>query len=90
MDQLRVLVIEDSEDDTELMLHELRRGNYDLIHTRVETPEAMQNELTTRTWDMVISDFSMPHFNAFAALDLLHRTQQDIPFIIDRHEAGRA
>jgi diguanylate cyclase (GGDEF)-like protein len=82
MDQLRVLVIEDSEDDTELMLRELRRGNYDLIHTRVETPEAMQNELTTRTWDMVISDFSMPHFNAFAALDLLHRTQQDIPFII--------
>lgn len=82
MDQLRVLVIEDSEDDTELMLRELRRGNYDLIHTRVETPEAMQNELTTRTWDMVISDFSMPHFNAFAALDLLHHTQQDIPFII--------
>jgi diguanylate cyclase (GGDEF)-like protein len=82
MDQLRVLVIEDSEDDTELMLRELRRGNYDLVHTRVETPEAMQNELTTRTWDMVIADFSMPHFNAFAALDLLHRTQQDIPFII--------
>ena len=82
MDQLRVLVIEDSEDDTELMLRELRRGQYDLVYTRVETPEAMHSELTTRTWDMVIADFSMPHFNAFAALDLLHRTQQDIPFII--------
>lgn len=81
-EKLRVLVVEDSEDDTELMLRELRQGNYDLIHTRVETPEAMQGALTSSKWDLVISDFSMPHFNAFSALDLLHHTQQDIPFII--------
>jgi diguanylate cyclase (GGDEF)-like protein len=81
-EQLRVLVVEDSEDDTELLLHELRGGNYDLIHKRVETSEAMRGELTTRPWDLVISDFSMPQLNAFAALELLHRTKQDIPFII--------
>lgn len=79
---LRVLVVEDSEDDTELLLHELRRGGYDLTHARVDIAEMMRAELSAHTWDIVISDFSMPHFNAFAALELLHSTQQDIPFII--------
>lgn len=79
---LRVLVVEDSEDDTELLLHELRRGGYDLTHTRVDLAERMSAELFGHTWDIVISDFSMPHFNAFAALELLHSTQKDIPFII--------
>jgi len=82
MKPLRVLVVEDSEDDTELLLHELRRGGYDTSHTRVETAETMSKELSTRTWDIVISDFTMPHFNAFGALELLRSTQQDIPFII--------
>jgi diguanylate cyclase len=79
---LRVLVVEDSEDDTELLLHELRHGGYDLTHARVDIADMMRAELSAHTWDLVISDFSMPHFNAFAALELLHSTQQDIPFII--------
>jgi diguanylate cyclase (GGDEF)-like protein len=79
---LRALVIEDSEDDTELLLHELQRGGYAPHHARVETPEAMNSELTARTWDIVFSDFSMPHFNAFDALSLLRNTGIDIPFII--------
>ncbi len=82
MKPLHVLVIEDSEDDAELTLRELRHGGYDLTHARVETAEMMSAELSARTWDLVISDFTMPHFNAFAALELLHSTQQDIPFII--------
>jgi diguanylate cyclase (GGDEF)-like protein len=82
MKPLRALVVEDSEDDTALLLHELQRGGYDLSHTRVETAETMSTELSTHTWDIVFSDFSMPHFNAFAALELLRSTQQDLPFII--------
>lgn len=79
---LRVLIVEDSGDDTELLLRELRRGDYDPTHLRVETSEDMNDALTTHTWDLVISDFTMPHFNAFAALELLHKSQLDIPFII--------
>ena len=79
---IRALVVEDSDDDTALLLHELRRGGYDPIYTRVETAETMSRELSTRTWDIVFSDFSMPNFNAFAALELLRSTQYDIPFII--------
>ncbi len=79
---LHTLIVEDSADDTELLLRELKRGGYDPIHVRVETPEAMQAELATKTWNIVFSDFSMPHFNAFDALALLHKTGLDIPFII--------
>ena len=79
---LSVLIIEDSVDDTDLLLLELRRGGYDLTYSRVEDAEAMKTELITHQWDIVISDFSLPKFDAFAALELLHSTSQDIPFII--------
>ena len=79
---LRALVVEDSADDTELLLRELKHGGYDPTHVRVETPEAMNAELATKAWNIVFSDFSMPHFNAFDALALLRQTEIDIPFII--------
>ena len=83
MQPLHVLVIEDSEDDTELLLNELRRGAYIPSHMRVDTAQAMSGALNSGTWDLIISDFSMPHFNAFAALEVLHNSQQkDMPFII--------
>ncbi len=83
MQPLRVLVIEDSEDDTELLLNELRRGEYIPSYRRVDTAQAMSGALNSDTWDLVISDFSMPHFNAFAALEVLHNSpQKDMPFII--------
>ena len=79
---LRALIIEDSEDDTDLLLRELRHGGYDPSHVRVETAETMSVELSSQTWDIVFSDFTMPQFNAFGALELLRSTHQDIPFII--------
>ena len=79
---LRALVVEDSEDDTELLLHVLRRGGYAPEHVRVDTPETMKKELSGGPWDIVFADFAMPHFNAFNALALLHQTGLDIPFII--------
>lgn len=79
---LHALIVEDSEDDTQLLLRELRRGGYDPNHTRVETREAMGAELSTHPWDIVFSDFTMPQFNAFDALALLRGTGLDLPFII--------
>ncbi len=79
---LRALVVEDSEDDTELLLRELRHGGYAPEHARVDTSEAMREALAKRAWDIVFSDFTMPQFNAFDALALLRSTGLDIPFII--------
>ncbi len=79
---LRILVVEDSQDDTLLLLHQLRRGGYEPTFERVDTPEAMSAALDRQNWDLVVADFSMPRFNALAALELLKKKGLDLPFII--------
>jgi PAS domain S-box-containing protein/putative nucleotidyltransferase with HDIG domain len=79
---LRALIIEDSEEDAQLLLRELRRGGYEVEFERVESTEAMQSALTQGTWDLILSDFSMPQFSAPKALEVLKISGLDIPFII--------
>jgi PAS domain S-box-containing protein len=79
---LRVLVVEDSEDDAQLLLRELQRGGYVVQHQRVELAEEMSRLLKEHAWDLVISDYSMPRFNALKALETLKASRLDLPFII--------
>jgi len=79
---LRVLIVEDSEDDTILLVRALRRGGYAPVFERVETPAAMTAALNQQKWDIILSDFAMPSFSASAALALLKRSGLDLPFII--------
>ncbi len=79
---LRVLIVEDSEDDMFLTLRTLRRGGYNPHYERVDTPLAMQTALDNEVWDIVIADYTLPAFSAPAALQLLQNQQQDLPFII--------
>lgn len=85
---LRVLIVEDSEDDTLLLLRELRRGGYEPVHERVDTAAAMEAALANE-WDLVISDHSMPAFSSSAALELLRGGGfVDLPFIIVSGQIG--
>ncbi len=79
---LRVLLIEDSEDDALLLLRELRKAGYDPCYRRVETARDMTAALLTDTWDVIISDHAMPRFNALAALEIYKEQDLDIPFLI--------
>jgi two-component system, NarL family, sensor histidine kinase UhpB len=80
---LRVLLVEDSEDDALLLLRELRRGGYEPLCERVDTAGGMEAALDEREWDLVIADHSMPEFSSSAALELLRRKGfMDLPFII--------
>jgi signal transduction histidine kinase len=79
---LRVLIVEDDERDAALMLHELRRSDYEVTYERVDSPEAMAAALEKQPWDIVLSDFTMPHFSAPAALSLVKERALDLPFII--------
>ncbi|MBI3046868.1 MAG: response regulator [Acidobacteria bacterium] len=81
-DRLRALIVEDSEDDTEMLLRHLRRADLEVEWLRVETPDAMRAALQQRRWDVVLSDYSMPRFSAPAAAALLREEGLDIPFII--------
>jgi len=80
--KLRALLVEDSEDDAELLAHELRRGGYDVTYQRVDTAAAMRFALEEKPWDIVISDFSMPQFDGLMALEILQQSSLDLPFII--------
>lgn len=79
---LRVLIVEDSEDDMFLLLRELRQGGYTLDYVRVDTAPAMQAALERQPWDIVIADYSLPAFSGPEALKLLQRQGLDLPFII--------
>ncbi len=78
---LRALIVEDSENDTLLLVHELRRGGYEPAYERVETLEGMKAALDKQHWDIVLSDYTMPLFRGTDALLLLRERDSDTPFI---------
>ncbi|MEI6153264.1 MAG: PAS domain S-box protein [Deltaproteobacteria bacterium] len=79
---LRALIIEDSEDDTLLIVHRLERAGYKLTYERLETKDAMRDALDREKWDIIISDYKMPGFSGLAALKLYKEKGLEIPFII--------
>jgi two-component system sensor histidine kinase/response regulator len=79
---LRILNIEDSEQDAVLNLRHLEREGYELITDRVETPEATKAALEKNKWDVILCDYTMPRFNAVGALKMMKEMNLDIPFII--------
>lgn len=81
MKKLRVLFIEDSEVDMELVCAELKRGGYAVSHKRVDTESGFREALAGGAWDLIISDFSMPHFDGLRAFALYRELGYDIPFI---------
>lgn len=78
---IRVLLVEDSENDAMLLLLELRQNGYAVESERVETASAMSDALD-RQWDVVIADYVLPKFSGPAALKLMQRRGLDLPFII--------
>lgn len=79
---LRVLSVEDSEDDYLLLLARLRQGGYQPVCRRVDTLEAMEAALAQETWDIVLSDMQMPRFSGFEAIEALKRSSSDLPVIV--------
>ena len=74
---LRILVVEDSEDDALLVKRELERGGYEVVFERVETAETMTDQLKKQAWDIIISDDHLPHFSTSEALELLHHKMKN-------------
>ena len=80
--ELRALIVEDSEDDALLLIRELEHQGYAVSWTRVQKAEPMRQALAEGTWDVVLSDYSMPRFSAPAALGVLQESGLDLPFIV--------
>ncbi len=90
---LRVLLVEDSENDAMLLLRELRRGGYEPVYERVYTPEGMELALRGadgrgEPFEVVVSDYYMPRFRAPEALELFRGLGYDAPFIVVSGKIG--
>jgi diguanylate cyclase (GGDEF)-like protein len=78
---IRVLIVEDSAEEAERLILELRRGGFDPEYERVETPEMLGAALDRQLWDVAFGNFSMPTFGGVAALKAVRGRELDLPFI---------
>ena len=85
---LKVLIVNDSEDDAGVLSLELKRGGFEVNYLRVDTEKDMINALKSATWDLVISDYMMANFSGPDALKVLKWQGFDLPFIIVSGKVG--
>jgi signal transduction histidine kinase/FixJ family two-component response regulator len=85
---LRVLLVDDSEDDAFLVVRELERAGYEAVWQRVETAAALAEAVAREPWQLVLCDYVMPQFGGLAALRLLRHVAPDLPVIIVSGEIG--
>jgi len=78
---LRVLLVEDSPNDAELLLLELRRAGFNPVWQRVDSEQAYLDSLNPDI-EIILSDYSMPQFDGLRALKLLRERALEIPFIV--------
>jgi PAS domain S-box-containing protein len=78
---IKVLLVEDDEDDARLAMRMLRQGGFDPAWRRVQDAQSLKAAFAEERWDAVLSDFKLPKFNGMAALTLFREAGLDIPFI---------
>ena len=81
MTPLRVLQVEDTEDDAALVIAALTRAAYHVFARRVDTASDLKRELAEAEWDLVIADYTIPGFSGTKALDIVREQHPDLPFI---------
>ncbi|HEX6161722.1 MAG TPA: EAL domain-containing protein [Vicinamibacterales bacterium] len=81
MTPLRLLQVEDTEDDAALVQLALTRAGYDVFARRVDSADALRRELHQSEWDLVIADYTMPGFSGTKALAIVREQHPDLPFI---------
>ncbi len=79
---LKLLIVEDSEDDCVLVVYALRQAGLSCDHVRIHDARSFRRALHSQEWDVIISDYNLPDFSAPEALEILQESQLDIPFIV--------
>ena len=79
---LRVLFVEDSEDDMRLLVRQLRHGGYAPAFERAETADGLRAALHRGGWDLIISDYSMPRLSGLEALAVTLQLAPEVPFLL--------
>ncbi|MBI4643058.1 MAG: PAS domain S-box protein, partial [Deltaproteobacteria bacterium] len=85
---LEILIIEDSQDDADLVVREMRHGGIDFRYQRVDTASQMNAALDNQTWNLILSDYDLPKFSGPAALQIVKERSLDLPFIVVSGKIG--
>ncbi len=85
---LKALLIEDNENDAELVIRQLRSAGFDPHARRIERPDELRAALAETSWDVILSDHSMPDFGSADALLIVREMERDIPFVIVSGQIG--
>ena len=80
--KIKILIVEDSEDDAILLIRWIKKDGLDPIYKRIDSLKAMKAALNKEEWNIILSDYSLSKFNALDALNLLKKNNCEIPFII--------
>src|SRR6202163_3815015 len=78
---IKVLLVEDTVEDADLLIREMRKGGLEIVAHRVETREALEHALETLRPDVILSDYALPGFGGMAALEIVKQHRLDTPFI---------
>ncbi len=81
-ERLRALLIDDSDDDATLIVHELEHGGYEVDFQRTDTSDAIEGALRDREWDIILCDHAMPKICGPEALQIAKKTCPDTPFVV--------
>lgn len=79
---IRALILEDSIDDAELVVRHIRKDGFNIEWDRVQTAADMRTALETKTYDVILADYTMPQFSAIDGLQILQKSGLNLPFII--------
>src|SRR6266567_6851025 len=79
---VRVLILYDSPEPSQILVRELQQGGYEPLFERVASREAMRQALSSGSWDIVLSDYRLRDFDALAALALVKESEMDIPLLV--------
>jgi PAS domain S-box-containing protein len=79
---LRILIVDDSDEDADLCVHALQRAGVEASWRRVDSAETMRSALAEAPWDIVLADYHLPRFSGLAALELLRAGGCDVPLVL--------
>lgn len=85
---IHVLIVEDCVDDAVLLVNELCRGGFEPSWKQVDSAETLTAALETESWDIVLADYCMPHFDGLSALRILREKNAETPFIVISGQIG--